>query len=728
MRAALSIAANDLRRLYTNVMAAIVMIGLIALPCFFVWFNVLATWDPFGNTERLKVAVANADRGHTSELTPLNVNVGDMVLSKLYRDREMDWVITDPQRAVEGAKSGEYYAAIVLPETLSEDMFNFYATNAQPSTIHLYVNEKKNPISPLLVSSGTNDVSAQINASFTRTLSEVSFGLIESAGEVITDGETTRALGNLETRVGNVRDQLLSGASTVDALAALTESSVPLVEGAERLASSVGANLGQVQLTGLSPSGVSGTELGAGADALGATLAATADSYAAVGERVDQLLANTGAASESTAAALTQAAGRVDVQIRQYTALRDQLDRDLAPVLPLPARPQLTEVTAALDEAIARQTGVRDRLNDAAANLTAGTGDSGDRQEIKDSIASARESLDAARTTFDTRITPQLETLSGSVSMIQGSVDKARADMGGVARALDDRPGSLRESLSTTSANLRTMADSLRSSAATMNSAQQKIAAARDGGDLSELADLVSQRPQELADAFVHPIKVERNAVFPRVSFGAGMAPLYTMLALWVGALLTAVALRFDEDSIEQNVTANENLHRAQIYFGRYLTFAATGLIQSTLIVAGLIAYVELEPAHSFLLYVAAWVSSLVYHLICYSLVLALSNAGKAIGVLILVLQVSAAGGAYPLPLLPGWVQALSPWLPATYSIAAMRAAIFGTYEGDFLTALGMLLLFALPFLLLGLVLREKLRPAIAKMDGAVAKTKVMMT
>ena len=185
-----SIAYNDLRRLYTNVMAGIVMVGLIAIPCLFAWFNVLAAWDPFGNTDRLEVAVANTDRGHTSDLTPLAVNVGDMVLSQLYRDDSMDWVITDVDDAIEGAKSGEYYAAIVLPPTLSDDMFTFYADDAEPSRIDLYINEKKNPISPLLISSGTQGVSAQISASFTRALSEVSFGLIETTSDYFNEAET----------------------------------------------------------------------------------------------------------------------------------------------------------------------------------------------------------------------------------------------------------------------------------------------------------------------------------------------------------------------------------------------------------------------------------------------------------------------------------------------------------------------------------------------------------
>ena len=715
MRTVFSIAYNDLRRLYTNVMAGIVMVGLIAIPCLFAWFNVLATWDPFGNTERLEVAVANTDRGHTSDLTPLAVNVGDMVLSQLYRDDSMDWVITDADDAIEGAKSGEYYAAIVLPPTLSDDMFTFYAGDAEPSRIDLYINEKKNPISPLLISNGTQGVSAQISASFTRALSEVSFGLIETASDFFNEAETKQALDSIETRTASARDQLLSSASTVDALASLTESSVPLVDSAERISGALGDSLGQVHPVDL---GATGAGLGGDGAALAAALGATSESFAAVSDRVDQLMADSSATSQATAANLTDIAARIDVQVKQYTALRDTINDQVAPALPPDAQPAVRAVVG--------------DLNDAAARLTAGQGGrdgkNADRQEIKDSIARAREAMDSAKNSYDTGIRPRLEALSGSLDNVRANVDKARSDMDGVSSALANRPGSLRATLAASGADLRDTAESLRANAARMQEAQQSIAQARSSGDLTKLADLVSSHPEELADALVDPVKVERKEVFPRVSFGAGMAPLYTVLALWVGALLTSVAVRTDDRSIEQNVVDPDRLTAGQKYFGRYLTFVTTGLAQSTLLMAGLIVYVGIEPAHPFLLFMAGWVSSLVFHLICYTLVLSLSNAGKAVGVLILVLQVSAAGGAYPLQLLPGWAQAISPWLPATYSIRAMRAAVFGTYGWDFWRALGSLVLFVLPFLFLGLWLRHRLHHAISRMDEAVAQTKVMMS
>ena len=164
----------------------------------------------------------------------------------------------------------------------------------------------------------------------------------------------------------------------------------------------------------------------------------------------------------------------------------------------------------------------------------------------------------------------------------------------------------------------------------------------------------------------------------------------------------------------------------AQEYLGRYVMFWLIGMAQSTLLMGGLIVIVEIEPAHPFLLMLAGWVISTVFTNIVYTLVISLSNAGKAIAVVLLVLQISAAGGAYPLELLPQWFQNISPWLPATYAINLMRSAVAGIYAGDFVQNLVMILLFIIPNLLIGLVFRHAIAGNIEKMTKEVEKTKVM--
>ena len=123
---------------------------------------------------------------------------------------------------------------------------------------------------------------------------------------------------------------------------------------------------------------------------------------------------------------------------------------------------------------------------------------------------------------------------------------------------------------------------------------------------------------------------------------------------------------------------------------------------------------------------VCFWVAGLVFAFIIYTLVVSFANLGKALSVFLLIIQVSGGGGSYPLQLLPDFVQNLSPYLPITHAVNAMRAAMFGVYQGDFWIEIGVLLLFCIPFVLLGLVLRNPLIKIVSKFVEKVESTKVM--
>ena len=136
MRGTLDLFLNDMRTACRNVMGAVMLVGLIVIPMLFTWFNVLASWDPFDNTSQLKVAVASKDTGYESDLLPVPINVGNQVLNELRANEQLDWVVTTSDEAIEGTKSGEYYAAIVLPEDFSTDMMNFYTDGSQPCLLY----------------------------------------------------------------------------------------------------------------------------------------------------------------------------------------------------------------------------------------------------------------------------------------------------------------------------------------------------------------------------------------------------------------------------------------------------------------------------------------------------------------------------------------------------------------------------------------------------------------
>jgi putative membrane protein len=374
----------------------------------------------------------------------------------------------------------------------------------------------------------------------------------------------------------------------------------------------------------------------------------------------------------------------------------------------------------ALDAAVDRSADLHDRLARTADDITAGTTSAAQsRQRTADALNRARQAVDGAVASYRQDLKPQLSQLGGTLDSLGRSVSGIRDDLDGITAGLSGSPGSVQGALDRARTTTATLADRLDGHAARFADLEKALATAGETGDFSRLAAIVGDDPDALASQLSAPVSVERDPVFPVASFGAGMAPLYTVLALWVGALLTVVLVR-------TSPPRDREYTRTQAYLGRFGLFALIGLAQSTLAVAGLVVFVQIGAVHPFLLLVSGWVTSVVFMLIVYTLVLSFGSAGKALSVVLLVIQVSGAGGAYPLPLLPGWFQAVSPWLPATYAMDAMRAAIAGMYRGDLWINLGMLLLFAVPALILGLFLRRFLDGYNRSTNAAIEKTKVM--
>lgn len=727
MRGILHLIRRDLRHAGSSVMAIIVMFGLVVIPSLFTWFNVLASWDPFENTAQLTVAVASTDEGYQSDLVPIRINVGEQVLSALRANDQLDWVITSEDDAVDGTKSGRYYAAIVLPPTFSADMLTFYSDGAQRTQLQYYTNEKKNALAPKITGQGAEGVSAQISQVFTETLSDIALSLVSSLSDYLTDADTQATLTRIESRVGSIATQLRAGAQTADLFTALIQGTIPLANSASTLVSGAASAFDDAaDAAGGGGDAVQqlGDTLQSATGAIASALSDTADGYAALAQSVDELYAQVGALTDSQVAVLNTLADRVQDQIDAATDLRATLV-GIRPDLPPAAQSALDDVVAELDRAIARQQAVHDSLVQAGADISAGNDAAqASHQQVLDLIAQATQALQAAEDAYTGALEPQLDALAATLTVIGDDIAAVRSDLADAASGLSGASGSVLGVLEGAQTMTQGLSASLTEAATKFDEVQQAIANAAQTGDLGALSEIIGSDPSVLATSLAEPVRVDRTAVFPVVSFGAGMAPLYIVLALWVGALLMTVAIRVDVN--RDTLPGEPELAPTQKYLGRYGVFAITGLVQSTLVTLGLILFVRIEPAHPLLLILAGWVTALVFTLIIYTLVVAFGNAGKALAVLLLVIQISGSGGAYPLQLLPAWFQGISPFLPATHAIAAMRSAIAGVYDGDYWISLGLLAAFTIPALLLGLVLRRPLISFNRGLVEAMASTKLM--
>ena len=705
-------------------MAVIVLCGLIVIPSAFTWFNVIGSWEPFDNTRNLKVAVASVDEGYTSPLIPLHVNVGSIVESALRANDQLDWVITSRDDAIAGTESGEYYAAMVLPKDFSERMLTFYTDGSKRTSVEYYTNDKSNPLAPLITSEGADDLTAKINSEFTQELSDIALSLVSSLATSLGNADSQATLVRIEAHISDVGVQLRAAAGTATMFTSLIEASVPLVDSASHLIDAVesdfSADSGTVQ-QGIGAAERAGAAIGRATQALSAAFSQSSTELSRFSAEIDRVFSGIAADSAASVESIGRMTADLDQLIADHQELRARLVDDVAPQLPEEELPALEAVIASLDIAIAQEEALAARLNETSASITNGNADvQRFRAQIDDRIAAAQSAFASAGAVYENDLRPVLDQLGTALAAVGtalggvgGDVAGASGNLAGVATILDDA-----------AADNRALADTLTGAADEVDLVVATLSSAIDTGDFSQISAIIGANPSVLAAAIAQPIGVERIEVYPVVSFGAGMAPLYTVLSLWVGALLLAVTLRVDPPAYAS--AGGKKLTLNQQFLGRYAIFAMMGLAQSTLVFLGNIFMVGLEPVHPMLFMLTGWVTSLVFTFIVYTLVVSFSDAGKALAVFLLVIQVAGAGGAYPLALLPEWFQNVSPFLPATHAIDAFRAALAGTYGADFWVSLGWLAAFVVPMLLLGLVLRKPLVGVNASMERMLESTKLM--
>ena len=724
----LTILRDDVRAIRGNVMTGVIVFGLVIIPLLFTGFNILASWDPFSNTDRLKIAVASKDEGHESDLASLRLNLGDEVLSQLSRNEQLDWVITDSDDALEGTKSGEYYAGIVLPENFSQELLTFYIEGTEPAKLDLYTNEKKNALSTTITERSASGVIERIDESFTHVVTTVGLGVVDSLDNYLEDGDTQAALDNVANRIDSVGTRLQASAGTVRSLANLVDSTIPLARSADNILNAAGNQTSGAAGGGNAPAPIDSlaATLNDSTSALENSLGATVQAYSALSDQFDELLNNAQATTAHTAQTYRTAAERVAQQTTAFRGVRDAMDRQVGNLdLPGPVAAGYQQVRAQLDGAIAQSNALHDSLTTTADRIESGTGGAQQsRQETQSAIAAARQAVDNARTAYQQNLQPQLTALRGSINTVAADIAAVRAEISDVRDTLSATSGAEGSALVHARDGADRLADTLYNQAQRFAELQRKVDDVRDGGDLSQLADIIGSDPELLASRISAPVDVERKPTFEVAAFGVGMTPFYLALALWVGALLTCVLMRSNAE--DKYLREDGEFTRNQVYLGRFATFGLIGIAQATFAVGGLILFVQIQPKHPLLLWLSASVASLVFMLIVHALVIAFDSAGKALAVLLLIVQVSGSGGAYPLTLLPDWFQSISPWLPATYAIDAFRSAIAGVYQGDIYRDLLMLLLFAIPALVLGLWLRRAMDSYHQRLQKGIRETRVM--
>ncbi len=717
---AFQIFKRDLRRLLHNPVAMVITVGICIIPSLYAWYNIVANWDPYGNTAGVKIAVANEDAGTENEYVG-SLNAGEQTVEKLRENHDLGWVFTSAEEAREGVERGDYYAAIVIPKDFSEKLTSMLTGTFEQPKLTYYVNEKKNAIAPKVTDTGAETIEDQLNETFVATVSET---LAEKAAEAGTDLSAavdrahTGLLANVEdasSAIQKVRDALGGSTGTIDttkqAVASADKTLKSLSEQTPALTDALAQGNTLLASTRASASAF-GTSLSSVLSG-GATKLASASSKA------------NGAVGAITGA-VAGAQTKVDLMLGDVQAVID-LNTDLLKKLGElnDAGLNIDAVTTLINELTAQNASlqkVKDGLqaqsdaikNDADALASASS-------SVNTAVQGGVDTLNTAQQNVSSQVMPGLTSgldafssvsgdLAGVVAGLDPTITQARGMLGQLTSVLDQA----KSAISSADTSLQKLQDSL------LNAATD-IAALRGTEALGELSDLSSLDADEIADFMASPVTLATKAVYPVANYGSGVAPFYTNLALWVGGFVLIAIIKLEVDT--EGVGA---FTAAQGYFGRWMLLVLLGVVQALIVCAGDLA-LGIQCAQPALFVLAGVLISFVYVNIIYALAIAFKHIGKAIAVILVIMQIPGSSGLYPIEMMPTFFQGLHPLLPFTYGIAAMRETVGGMYGAAYAANLGVLLIYVVLALVVGVALRPLLLNLNLLFDRHLSRTGVMI-
>lgn len=214
-----------------------------------------------------------------------------------------------------------------------------------------------------------------------------------------------------------------------------------------------------------------------------------------------------------------------------------------------------------------------------------------------------------------------------------------------------------------------------------------------------KLLQLSSVNESGLEDYFYSPVNLNREEVNPVDNYGSELSPFFIVLSIWVGCVIS-VAL------IKTRYLDSSQYSPLELYFGRLGLFMVIGLLQSTVTIVGAF-YLGIQMENSGLFILSTYLITIALMVLIYSLVSIFGNGGKAIAIILLVIQISSTNGIYPVPVMNSAIQAISPYLPMTYAIELLRNSLLGIYWPTTLTCIYILIGILVVTLVLSAIIKK---------------------
>ena len=668
MRNIWTVFKTDIRTLSKCFFACVVVVAIALLPSLYAWLNIYSNWDPYGNTGGISIAVASLDEGYTNEDGTYE-NKGDDVVADLREATSINWVIVDTEEEAKGGvESGDYYAAVVIDREFSRNMFRMLTDWTGKPAITYYENAKKNAVATKITDTAVETLKRSISENY---LEVVIGGIMEQSNLLAADLTADDPEAAVKGVLYQAQDLLHACGRMMDAFetaggSGVSESSAAALEAA---VANINKNLPD-----------------------GAQLQQTAAEI--------QLQLNTALARvERALDRLSSAIGNAPELPSAQQQLRDaaaQLEKaaDTLETWAAGLEDSGTEAGKIQAEA-ARQTAAECRKTAKQLRSLAESPDSADLLADCDALVkSIRTMVDKIPVTSKA-LQKELDTVAGQVA----DTMEGMAALAGDAKAMKTALAETADAVGDTMALLRPATEKLLTS---LESTIDDLEGLTTDEYMDTLVNILGGDPAMYGQYFPEMVQTSVNAVYPIANYGSAMTPFYTVLAIWVGGVILSSLIK-----IHARTEGLIDPKPAELYFGRYLFFFVLSQIQAAVIVTGDLYILKVQCLHPGMLYLTGALTAFTFSLLIYSLALSFGDVGKAIVVVIMVMQIAGSSGTFPIELLPAIYQKIYRFFPFPYAIDAMRECICGMYGNYYWQQIGFLLLFAAAALLIGLLVRR---------------------
>ena len=670
MKQIIEIFKSDIKEIFRKVNTWIIIIGLIFLPSMYAWPNILSSWDPYSHTNNIKVAVISEDEGATVE--GKNVNLGESLITNLKGNKNLDWqFVSSKQQAENGVKIGDFYASIVIPKSFSSDITSITRGELKKATIEYTVNEKINAISPKITNSGASALANTIGKNFVEVANGVIFEKLHEAG--VKFEENLPAIEQVKEKINHLNDNFTNYENSLNELIGKVDrgynvlntiqGTLPEIDRAATnsimLANKTNVtiknieNFNEIMLKNIN------TQLDKVIEISGEVVK--------VAELIQKKPTNpeeTKAKMKALDSRFEAAEKRLDIAKDIFEYLNSLSDQNLF-------QKQLTKINT-MESDISKLRTLNKKIYSNIDKYDT-IGNNVKVEFLKTSKRVNRNSIDFKKK-LNTEVAPLVKRV------LTNADTKIRNVSSVISRAQAQIP-TINAKISEAEVKIQTVQGKLLKLQGEMPEIKEKvqkltgIVNKADGEiDTNALFNLLKVDYKQQAEFFANPVQLKENQLYHIKNYGSAMTPFYTVLSIWVGALLMSSLLT-------TKVEDEENKYKPyQKYFGRGLLFMIISLLQTLIITLGDMYLLGTQANSPYRFVIYALLISLLFSAIIYTTVCLLGNVGKAVCIILLVLQIGSSGGTFPIQMTSRFFQILYPKVPFTYSIGLLREAVGGVY------------------------------------------------